>query len=125
MLPIHHGYTSQYATVIWGAYGFHLYLLHDTLGSWGINRQKSLVLWFSIEALFAEAILVIASKIVFGEFFYYYYPGDLWHVSSIQNLPFYFLCGRLIHRTLSCSKNAPLGFSVLFLWLTIILVFIV
>src|SRR4051794_7051697 len=31
VLPIHHAYTSTFAIVLWGAYGFHLYLLHDSL----------------------------------------------------------------------------------------------
>ncbi len=31
IMPIHHGYTSYYAPVIWGILGFHLYLLHGTL----------------------------------------------------------------------------------------------
>ena len=26
IFPIHHNYTSQYAAILWGVYGFHLYL---------------------------------------------------------------------------------------------------
>ncbi len=31
ILPVHDGYTSQYAVVLWGIFGLYLYLMHDNL----------------------------------------------------------------------------------------------
>lgn len=125
ILPIRDGYTSQYAIVTWGLYGFHLYLLHDSLAAkWSIVRTKHLALIFSIEALFVEALLTISAKLTLGEYFYYYYPADLWHVSSFQNLPFYFICGLVLFKTLKRFRKEPLFFSLLSGFFTFVLVFI-
>jgi hypothetical protein len=123
VLPVHHAYTSQYAVVLWGTYGFHLYLLHDSLGSWDTIDKRRLALLFGFEALVMEAVVELASKAVFGEYVYYYYPGDLWHISTVQNFPFYWLCGRLIVRLIDHFRESPGFFTVLCSWLTVIIVF--
>ena len=124
ILPIHHGYTSAYAPVIWGLYGVHLYLLHDTLSKkWSISRSRYLALIFSIEALIFEALLTISSKFLLGDFMYYYYPGDLWHVSSFQNIPFYFICGVVIIKTMRRFKKDPIFFSLMCIFVTSVIVF--
>lgn len=104
ILPIYGGYTSSYAIVTWGLYGFHLYLLHDSLATkWSITRIKHLALLFSLEALVLEALLTLSAKFVFGRYLYYYLPSDLWHISSFQNIPFLFYLRR------HCPKNTEAG----------------
>jgi hypothetical protein len=112
VLPIHNAYTSAFAPIIWGLYGLHLYFLHDTLGrNWLERRSWQLVLIFSFEALILEALLTLSAYPFFGHFMYYYYPGDLWHVTSVQNMPFYFICGAVILRTIKRFKADPVFFS--------------
>lgn len=124
ILPIHHGYTSAFAPVIWGIYGFHLYLLHDTIGKkWLITRTRYLALIFSAEALLFEALLTISSKFLLGDFMYYYFPGDLWHVSSFQNMPFYFICGVVIIKSMQRFKKDPVFFSLMCIFLISVVVF--
>lgn len=124
ILPIHGGYTSSYAIVIWAMYGFHLYLLHGSLAAkWSITRTKHLALIFSLEALLLEALLTISARIFLGRYMYYYLPGDLWHVSSLQNMPFYFLCGVLILKCLKRFQRDPVFFSVLCAWITLVVAF--
>jgi hypothetical protein len=114
ILPIVGGYTSSFALVTWGLYGFHLYLLHGSLADrWSIYRKRHLVLIFSFEALILEALLTISAKIFLGRFLYYYLPSDLWHVSSFQNIPFYFVCGVATLATLKRFRADPLFFSFL------------
>jgi hypothetical protein len=126
MLPIHNAYTSTYAAIIWGAYGFHLYLLHGTLGSkWSISRTKHLAFIFCIEALIIEALATISARIFLGKYLYYYIPGDLWHVSSFQNIPFYFICGVLIIKTLKRFKVDPVFFSAMSTAMVLVIVFLV
>lgn len=123
ILPIHHGYTSIFAPVIWGIYGFHLYLLHDTISQkWSITKTRTLALIFSIEALIFEALLTISSKLLLGDFMYYYFPGDLWHVSSFQNMPFYFICGVVIIKTMRRFKKDPAFFTIMCLFLLLVIV---
>lgn len=124
ILPIHNGYTSAYAPIVWGIFGFHVYLLHDTLkDKWSITRARYLALILSFEALVLEAILTISSKFLLGNFMYYYFPGDLWHVSSFQNIPFYFICGVLIVWTMRRFKKDPVFFSLMCAFLTLVIVF--
>ena len=123
ILPIHHAYTSDYAVVLWGAYGFYLYLLHDSLEKWSISKQRHLALIFSVEALVLEALVELSSKVALGKYVYYYYPGGLWHISAFQNFPFYLICGFLIVKTIRRFKVDPVFFTVINAWLISILVF--
>jgi hypothetical protein len=112
--PIMGGYTSSFAIVTWGIYGFHLYLLHGSLGArWSITKTRHLALIFSFEALVLEAAATISARIFLGKYLYYYLPADLWHVSSFQNIPFYFLCGVLTLATLKRFKTDPVFFFFL------------
>lgn len=124
VLPIHGGYTSAFAPIIWGMLGFHVYLFHDTLRKWrpGV-RRKSIALIFSVEALFLEAALTLSSLLFFGQLMYYYYPSDLWHVTTIQNIPFYFICGMVLVRTLSIARQHPYYFTQITLFLLVVIVF--
>jgi hypothetical protein len=124
ILPIHNGYTSVYAPIVWGIYGFHLYLFHDTLHTkWSITRTRYLALILSVEALLLEAALTISSKFLLGDFMYYYFPSDLWHVSSFQNIPFYFICGVIIVKTMRRFKKDPTFFICMCVFLTSVVVF--
>jgi hypothetical protein len=125
ILPIHHAYTSSYAIVTWGIYGLHLYLLHGTLmKKWGINKQAYLALIFGFEALLLEAALTISAKLLLTKYMYYYYPSDLWHVSSLQNIPFYFICGLITLKTLERFKKDPIFFSAMSVALLFVIAFL-
>ncbi len=124
ILPIHDGYTSAFAPVIWGMLGFHVYLFHDTLRKWRpAIRRRSIALLFSVEALFLEAALTLSSLLFFGQLMYYYYPSDLWHVTTIQNIPFYFICGMVLVRTLDVARRHTRYFIGIALFLLIVIVF--
>ena len=123
ILPVHHGYTSKYAIVLWGTYGFYLYLLHDSLEKWSISKQRHLALIFGVEALVLESLVELGSKALLGKYVYYYYPSGLWHISAFQNFPFYFICGFLIVKTIKRFKADPFFFTFLSSWLTLMVVF--
>lgn len=124
VLPIHDGYTSAFAPIIWGMLGFHVYLFHDTLRSWRpAIRRRTIALIFSVEALFLEAALTLSSLLFFGQLMYYYYPSDLWHVTTIQNIPFYFICGIVLVKTLEIARGHPRYFIQIAIFLLIVIVF--
>lgn len=126
ILPIQGGYTSSYAIVTWGLYGCHLYLIHGTLAAkWSIIKTRHLALIFCIEALLLEALLTLSARLVFGRYLYYYLPGDLWHVTSFQNIPFYFICGVVVLKTLKRFKADPLFFSQMSSFIVFVLVFMI
>ena len=123
ILPIKGGYTSSFAIVTWGAYGFHLYLLHDSLATkWSITRTRHLALIIALEGLVLEAALTLSAKCFLGRYMYYYLPADLWHVSSFQNIPFYFIFGLVAVKTLRRFRKDPLFFAGMNAFLLLVLV---
>jgi hypothetical protein len=110
LLPIHGAYTSYYSLVIWSMYGFYLYLLHDNIGS-RVRSSKALAAVISVEAILLEILLNLSYLVIFGGYIFYYLPSDLWHITSIQAIPFYFLAGLLIVRLVRHAKTDPYFFA--------------
>lgn len=126
ILPIRGGYTSAFAIVTWGIYGFHLYLLHDSLASkWSITRTRHLALIIALEGLVLEAVLTLSAKLFLGRYMYYYTPSDLWHVSSFQNIPFYFIFGAVAVQALRRFRKDPVFFTCMNVSLLVGLIFAV
>ncbi len=123
--PIHNGHTSYFAAVLWGFYGFHLYLLYDTINKRYKRAVKYLPLIFSLEALMIEALVSVSYKLAFGHWLYYYLPNGLWHVSAFQNFPLYFMAGYVILGTLKRFRKDINFFIVMNLALMAVLIFLV
>lgn len=111
VLPIHHGYTSQYALVLWGAYGFHLYLMHDTVVKRHAKATRYLPYIFCLEAIVIEAAVNITFRLSFGHYLFYFLPSDLWHLTSVQTLPVYFAGGFIFSMMLVKGRRDPLFFA--------------
>jgi len=122
-LPVHHAYTSEFAPVLWGTFGFFLYLTHHKYERWSPRELVNSSIIFGLEALVIEALADLVSKVVLGNYIFYYYPNGLWHISAFQNFPFYFLCGALITETIHWFKNSPNYFIVMSSWVTIITIY--
>ena len=122
-LPINHAYTSKYAPILWGSFGIFLYLVHHKYERWSPKQLIHLSLIFGLEALLIEAIVDLISKPILGDYIYYYYPGNLWHISAVQNFPFYFLCGGFIITTIHWFKKSPEYFTFLSFWVTVVTVY--
>ncbi len=110
--PIHGGYTSLYSIVIWGLYGFYLYLMHDNLEKYEY-RTRTLAAIIAVEAIVLELLMNTSFMLVFGGYFFYYLPNDLWHLTSLQAMPLYFLAGVAIIKTLRRFKKDPKFFIIM------------
>jgi hypothetical protein len=93
VLPIHGGYTSVFSIFIWGAMGFQIYLVHDTLSNKTMLPLYKLAILFAIEAVILEVLFDLMSLVLFGRYVYYYLPSNLWHITSLQVMPLYLLSG--------------------------------
>lgn len=90
-LPVHNSYTSLYSVVLWTMYGLHIYWVHLTLHEkYGKLKRWKLASIFAFESLLLETFANIVWLAVFGYLIYFYTPTDLWHVTTIQNIPCYF-----------------------------------
>jgi hypothetical protein len=124
LFPIHHGYTSLYSPVIWGIYGFYLYLLADTIKDNERMRGVRLALLLSLETILLEAIVNLTYLLLFGRYLFYYYPADLWHFTSIQTIPFYFLTGFVIMGSMKRFKPDPVFFTLMCVAIMVVFVFL-
>jgi hypothetical protein len=123
-LPVHHGYTSQYSPVIWGAMGLYLYLVHPGYEKkWTYRQLIIFSAFFSIETIIMEGLAVASSRIFLGDYIFYYNPGNLFHVTSLQSIPFFFLVGILTLYTLRWFKTQPQFFTVISAYVTGIVLF--
>jgi hypothetical protein len=124
VLPIHDGYTSLFSLYLWGAVGFHLYLLHNTLRKWGITSIHKLALLFCLEALVLEVLVNLTYLAFFNDFVFYYLPGDLWHLTSLQAIPGYIFAGYVTVTMLRFASRRPLSAMIGSTLLAILLVMI-
>lgn len=109
LLPIHHGYTSYYSLVVWGMYGFYLYIFHDFLRgrrSKLAKRYTSLIV--AIEAILLEIAINLMFLAFFGGYIFYYLPSDALHLTSIQAIPFYLVLSVVISKCIKRFRTDPL-----------------
>ena len=111
--PIHHDYTSQYAALLWGAYGLYLYLLHGQSGLLHKISLHKIAFIFAFESVLIEALVNITYKLTFGHYIFYYWPRDLWHFTTVQALPFYWLCGYILFTAFRKFEKDPKFFTCL------------
>lgn len=96
--PIHDGHTSALNLFIWPVYGYYLYLLADVLREYRLNLGRR---WYhGLLCGFDGPLLEILANgfflLFFGTFYFYYLPGDLYHLTSVQAVPLYMLSGILL-----------------------------
>lgn len=105
IFPIHHAYTSTYSLFLWGTVGLYMYLLHGTLKKKHITSLYVLATIFCIEAIVFEALVNLSYLYLFKDYIFYYLPGDLWHITSLQTLPLYLFAGYITVQTFEYAKS--------------------
>ena len=124
LLPIHNAYTSYYSLVIWSLYGFYLYLMHQNLDTkFGLRSRRAMAAVVAIEALIIETLFNLTFILFFHQYIFYYLPSDLWHLTSVQAIPIYFLAGIIIVSYVRATTNKPLLFSAVNVTAVAVLVF--
>lgn len=90
--PVHDGYTSLYNFAIWPLYGWHVYLGEQALALWnpraGVRKAVVLLKHASAGPLL-EIIANLGMLLITGRYYFYYFPGDLGHLTSMQVVPYY------------------------------------
>lgn len=95
LLPLHDGNVSALAVLVWTSYGVHLYFLNQTLDSRiavGARRNLIKATLIGMEApLLWEVLGNGFFLLTADEFYAYYLPGDLLHLTSLRVIPWYAL----------------------------------
>lgn len=112
--PIHDGYTSKYSFFIWTIYGFYLYLLKEESGLFKrLKHTRTKALTMAVDAIFIEILFNIVSIYFLGTYIFYYFPNDLWHLTTLVVIPFYYLAGLVVFKTLSHCYRNPIYFGIM------------
>lgn len=122
-LPVHHGYTSQFSPVVWGSMGLYLYLMHPEYEKWSLKQLMILSAFFSIETVIMEGTAVSFSRLYLNNYIFYYNPGNLFHVTSLQSIPFFFFVGILTLSSLRWLKAQPQFITLLSILITSVILF--
>jgi hypothetical protein len=107
--PIHDGFTSALNFIVWPVYGYYVYFLHHIL------HEKKIIIrphWLrGIASGIDGPILEILANgfflLFYGTFYFYYFPGDLRHYTSIQVIPLYMIMGIILSLILEYLKDRP------------------
>ncbi len=128
LLPVHGGDTSAVMSIIWPVYGFHIYCFHSALRS---LRDKTtdvdMALLFGIDAISLEVVANLFTIFFFSTYIFYYFAGDLNHLSTALAFLPYILGGYLAIRALHTFEKTHhqiLFGAIGFLW-SWILIFII
>jgi len=96
VLPLHNANVSALSVALWTAYGIHLYFSLQSLRRRLPDKLKgrhgrALVIGFEAP-LFAEVTGNLIFLAIAGQYYAYYLPGDLFHLTSFQVIPVYAVC---------------------------------
>jgi len=110
-LPLHDSNVSALGAALWFAYGIHLYftiqsLRHRLPDKLKGHHGKAIVIGFEAP-LFAEVTGNLVFLAIAGQYYAYYLPGDLLHLTSLQAIPVYAVCVYLGLHALDRLERLP------------------
>jgi hypothetical protein len=94
--PLYDANVSALAVIVWTAYGVHLYFTRQSLERklaprWNGTLGKALIIGFE-----APFVFELSGNTVFlllrDQYYAYYLPGDVFHLTSLRVVPVYMLC---------------------------------
>lgn len=92
VLPIHNGITSSFGPIMWGLAS--VYICFHSKYSLLTSKSKNLATSILLESgflLVLELCFNFIAYAIFKDYFFYYFVPDLWHWSSLTNLPFWWV----------------------------------
>lgn len=122
--PIHHGYTSLIAPLIWGVSGVVLFATREVLKLKRSAPAYYQAFFIMAETIAFEVVLNLIHLTIQGVLLFRYTPGDLWHVTSLQTLPLYYLLGFVFVKAMKRFSSDIKFFTLMCLTVTIVFVYL-
>lgn len=107
-LPNHRGYGTDLGPITWPWYGFHFYMFSQVLQYRRLEPRNN-VLKGSVTGLDGPLLEIIGNGLfllIFGQYVFYYFPGDLGHLTSLAVMPHYALAGVILVIVMESLKQA-------------------
>ena len=96
LFPLHDGNVSALALLVWTSYGVHLYFLNQSLNGWNIADAYRNLFKAVIIGVEAPLIWEVTGNgfflLLLDEYYAYYLPGDVFHLTSLRVIPVYIVC---------------------------------
>lgn len=107
LFPLHDGNVSALAVAIWTSYGVHLYFLDQSLNNRLSGNGYRNLLKAAIIGIEAPLLWEVTGNgfflLLLNEYYAYYLPGEIFHLTSLRVIPVYILCiylGLLVYERL-------------------------
>ena len=106
--PNHHEYGSYLGPLTWPWYGFHVYLLDRVLAARGraLPRVWQHGLVTGVDGPLLEILGNGLFLLLFGSYFFYYFPPELGHLTSVLVMPYYAVAGMVLYVILRALREA-------------------
>lgn len=112
LLPLHDRNVSALALLVWTSYGVHLHFLNQSLDHWFTPGPQRLLYKAGLIGVEAPLLWEVSGNgfflLLLDEYYAYYRPGELFHLTSLRVVPIYMLCillGLLLHERLRHSAQ--------------------
>lgn len=114
MWPLHHGYSTGWGWLVWPFYGMYMYFLDAVLAQHGVALKHPALqgLCMGVDGVLIELCINAFTVGVFGVFYFYYFPGDLWHFSSLWAVPFYAVSGAVLGMACHWALRQPRSWAM-------------
>lgn len=112
LLPNHRAYGTFLGLITWPWYGFHFYLFNKALKK--RNRQvNNLFLHGCITGIDGPLLEILGNGLyllVFGGYVFYYFPGEIGHLTSLYVIPYYAMAGIVLTIVMSALNQARIDY---------------
>lgn len=130
-LPTHDGSVSYFFPLIWGALGYYKYLNDQVLHRFAPERLILPGIIMGAEAIILEIAYNGLFLLIFGDYIFYYLPGNLGplsHLSCLEVIPFYFIVGVVTNMLIAQLRETGSRFrtfvTLCFYWMLIASLFL-
>lgn len=110
ILPNHHHYGSYLGALMWPLYGVHVYWFKQVMDARAKRFYHSPLTkgaFTAVEGPLFEFVGNGVILLIFSQYLFYYFPSDLWHLTTVKVMPLYALAGWVFGYFFNAIISAP------------------
>lgn len=108
MNPNHDGYGTYIGFAMWPFYGLHIYWFKHVMERWPAYQSPWIIgLFTAVEGPAFEFMGNGIIYLLYGEYLFYYFPPDLFHLTTVKVMPHYALAGVCLGYIINAINHTP------------------